>query len=123
MERLKMNCEIKNFKKAFIKGDIVFILRRVSNDGMLRSFKAFYYHKKQFLPIPYELAKSVSDGLDKNSDIKIRGVGMDMSFALWLKIAKYLKLNCQELEQNFKTYTNYENFMKYDKYMQKIIEI
>lgn len=123
MERLKMNYEIKNFKKALIKGEVVFILTRVSRDSMLRSFKVFYYHKKQFLPIPYKLAKSAGDGLDKNGDIKIRGVGMDMSFALWLRIGKYLKLNCQELEQNFKTYINYENFMKYDKYIQKIIKI
>lgn len=43
MERLKMNCEIKNFKEAFIKGDIVFILRRVSKDGLLRSFNGYEF--------------------------------------------------------------------------------
>lgn len=48
MERLKMNCEIKNFKEAFIKGDIVFILRRVSKDGMLRSFRLFTITKNNF---------------------------------------------------------------------------
>ncbi|EAL3974653.1 hypothetical protein A9741_03140 [Campylobacter upsaliensis] len=112
---------IKHFKQALIKGEVVFILTRVSKDSMLRSFKAFYYHKKQFLPIPYELAKNVGDGLDKNGDIKIRGVGMDMSFALWLKIAKYLKLNCQELEQNFKTYISYEEFMRCNPHMQALI--
>ena len=112
---------IKHFKQALIKGEVVFILTRVSKDSMLRSFKVFYYHKKQFLPIPYELAKNVGDGLDKNSDIKIRGVGMDMSFALWLKIAKYLKLNYQELGQNFKTYISYEEFMRCNPHMQALI--
>lgn len=48
MERLKMNCEIKNFKEAFIKGDIVFILRRVSKDGMLRSFRLFTITRDNF---------------------------------------------------------------------------
>ncbi|EOG9531444.1 hypothetical protein ACLLIR_000290 [Campylobacter upsaliensis] len=38
-----MNCEIKNFKEAFIKGDIVFILRRVSKDGLLRSFNGYEF--------------------------------------------------------------------------------
>ncbi|WP_317363087.1 hypothetical protein [Campylobacter helveticus] len=114
---------IKNFKQALIKGEVVFILTKVSKGGMQRSFKVLYYHKKQFNPIPLDIAKSVGDGLDKNGDIKIRGVGMDMSFALWLKIVRYFKLNYQELGQNFKAYISFEEFMQCNSHMQEVVNL
>lgn len=115
--------EILNFKKALIKGEVVFILTHVSKSGMQRSFKVLYYHKKQFLPIPLELAKSVGDGLDKNGDIKIKGCGMDMSFALWKEIVLYFKLNYQKLGQNYKVYTSYEEFLCFNEHMKNIIKL
>ena len=114
---------IKNFKQALIKGEVVFILTKVSKGGMQRSFKVLYYHKKQFNTIPLDIDKSVGDGLDKSGDIKIKGCGMDMSFALWLEIVRYFKLNYQELGQNFKAYISFEEFMQCNSHMQEVVNL
>lgn len=116
--------EISNFKKALIKGEIVLLLTQVSKSGMRRHFKVFYYHNKQYLPIPNEIASKLANGLDKNGKgIRIDGCGMDMSFALWKSIVDYFKLNYQKLGQSYRVYTSYEDFMFYDKHMKNIIKL
>lgn len=99
-----MEKNYEDFKEALLKGNLALVLTSVSKSGMTRTFKVFYKNKKeQYLPIPDEIAKAVSDRKVDEKGIAIRGCGMDMSFALWLNIASYLKCY-NEAYRNYSSY-------------------
>ncbi|HDZ4294186.1 TPA: hypothetical protein RTB24_001587 [Campylobacter jejuni] len=99
-----MEKNYEDFKEALLKGNLALVLTSVSKSGMTRTFKVFYKNKKeQYLPIPDEIAKAVSDRKVDEKGITIRGCGMDMSFALWLNIASYLKCY-NEAYRNYSSY-------------------
>ncbi|MGI7570134.1 hypothetical protein ACNF7F_08835 [Campylobacter coli] len=57
-----MEKNYEDFKEALLKGNLALVLTSVSKSGMTRTFKVFYKNKKeQYLPIPDEIAKAVSD--------------------------------------------------------------
>ncbi|EAH8023713.1 hypothetical protein [Campylobacter jejuni] len=99
-----MEKNYEDFKEALLKGNLALVLTSVSKSGMTHTFKVFYKNKKeQYLPIPDEIAKAVSDRKVDEKGIAIRGYGMDMSFALWLNIASYLKCY-NEAYRNYSSY-------------------
>ncbi|ELJ3824180.1 hypothetical protein RTG50_001032 [Campylobacter jejuni] len=57
-----MEKNYEDFKEALLKGNLALVLTGVSKSGMTRTFKVFYKNKKeQYLPIPDEIAKAVSE--------------------------------------------------------------
>ncbi|QDQ35855.1 hypothetical protein E5V15_05905 [Campylobacter jejuni] len=99
-----MEKNYEDFKEALLKGNLALVLTSVSKSGMTHTFKVFYKNKKeQYFPIPDEIAKAVSDRKVDEKGIAIRGYGMDMSFALWLNIARYLKCY-NEAYRNYSSY-------------------
>ncbi|MFC4301592.1 hypothetical protein [Campylobacter coli] len=106
-----MEKNYEDFKEALLKGNLALVLTSVSKSGMTRTFKVFYKNKKeQYLPIPDEIAKAVSDRKVGEKGIVIRGCGMDMSLALWLNIASYLKCYDEAYRNYFSYRLNSGNF-------------
>ncbi|AHK73602.1 hypothetical protein A0M37_03330 [Campylobacter jejuni] len=106
-----MEKNYEDFKEALLKGNLALVLTSVSKSGMTRTFKVFYKNKKeQYLPIPDEIAKAVSDRKVDEKGIAIRGCGMDMSFALWLNIASHLKCYDEAYRNYFSYKPNRGNF-------------